>query len=475
MSSSLISIARWQEEVRTILPNLSRSQADGLGRLSYAVNILGHCGLTHICGLLSPLENRSLAAVRQQQREWYYEAEAKRGRKRREVAVAACFAPLLSWMLAHWQGEHRLALALDASQLGKRFVVLSISVLYRGCGVPVAWRLLRVGQKHGWNPVWEHLLSLLAPAVGADWKVVVMTDQGLYSPRLYRHIQSLGWHPLMRVRENIGTRAKGERTFQPGVARVSRAGRSWKGVGEWSEQGETMQGTIVIRHERGYEHTWVLVTDLEPGAVDAAWYQMRFWIEGEYKDHKRGGLHWEQTKMTDPQRAERLWLVMAIAMLRAVLLGGSLQAREQAQMDAKPHKRPGRSPTPHKRPGRPPTPSKRPRGRAQSCLARGQQAILVADLKGETLLPTEVVATPWPTRTFPLAAPTSCWREKQKDYAQRDRTAKHHQQERWQNAWPVLSPADLQASMAGSTRSEQPSASAKIVPVGLPSVQENPP
>jgi hypothetical protein len=66
----------------------------------------------------------------------------------------------------------------------------------------------------------------------------------------------------------------------------------------------------------------VVVTDLDEKAANAAWYQMRFWIEDEYKDHKSGGWGWEQTKMTDPERAERQWLARAVAMHIAVLVGG---------------------------------------------------------------------------------------------------------------------------------------------------------
>jgi len=49
---------------------------------------------------------------------------------------------------------------------------------------------------------------------------------------------------------------------------------------------------------------------------------MRAWIEAGFKDFKRGGWRCEQTKMTRPQRAERLWLVMTVAMLWAVSVGG---------------------------------------------------------------------------------------------------------------------------------------------------------
>ena len=42
--------------------------------------------------------------------------------------------------LSGWQGT-QLALALDVTTLGLRFTVLAISVVYRGCAMPVAWKL----------------------------------------------------------------------------------------------------------------------------------------------------------------------------------------------------------------------------------------------------------------------------------------------------------------------------------------------
>jgi hypothetical protein len=67
--------------------------------------------------------------------------------------VTTCFAPLLGWVLSWWQGT-QVALALDASSLGDRFVVLALSVVYRGCAIPVAWTILPANQKHAWRGEW---------------------------------------------------------------------------------------------------------------------------------------------------------------------------------------------------------------------------------------------------------------------------------------------------------------------------------
>jgi hypothetical protein len=100
------------------------------------------CALSAVSEVLAEGVDRKPNTVRQQLREWCYEAKAKRGGPRQELAVATCFAPLLGWVLSWWEGQ-QLAFAVDATTLGQRFVVLVISVVYRGCAIPVAWPVLR--------------------------------------------------------------------------------------------------------------------------------------------------------------------------------------------------------------------------------------------------------------------------------------------------------------------------------------------
>ena len=46
---------------------------------------------------------------------------------------------------------------MDASTLSDRFTVLAISVLYRGCAIPVAWKIVRSHEPGSWEPYWTDL------------------------------------------------------------------------------------------------------------------------------------------------------------------------------------------------------------------------------------------------------------------------------------------------------------------------------
>lgn len=121
--------------------------------------------------------------VRQQLREFYDEAAAKRGAGRQALDVTANFADLLAWVLARWAGRH-LALALDATNLGQRFTVLVVRVVSRGCAIPVAWQVLPMLKKEEWRPHWLRLLRQVRRAddvivhlrLRGDGKVLIEYD-----------------------------------------------------------------------------------------------------------------------------------------------------------------------------------------------------------------------------------------------------------------------------------------------------------
>ena len=125
MSSSVTSIVLFQKRVGEMLPSLSKAEAKVLGLLSYGILMLDGCGMSRLSHGLAKIEQVPAGRLRQRLREFYYEAGAKRGKKRREVNVEACFADLLRAVLRGWEGKKELALALDASTLGERFTVLS--------------------------------------------------------------------------------------------------------------------------------------------------------------------------------------------------------------------------------------------------------------------------------------------------------------------------------------------------------------
>jgi len=133
----------------------------------------------------------------------------------------------------------------------------------------------------------------------------------------------LGWQPLLRI--NTGG------TFRPAQSvhsqsfreLVPQTGTPWVGTGT-AFQGarRRLNCTLLARWDEGYRDPWLLLTDLAPSAGEACWYGLRAWIEPGFKITKRDGWQWQRTRMTDPQRAARLWLAVAVATLWLLRVGG---------------------------------------------------------------------------------------------------------------------------------------------------------
>ena len=138
-------LSAWTKELSSRMPHLSKPQVVVLAMLSFGIAITRTCGRRTVAAFLAMLLGSKEDAIEQRLQEWCCDAQDKSGKQRRALDVTTCFAPLLAWVVALWVGTN-IALAIDATSLGDRFVVLTVIVVYRGTGIPVIWTVL-VSQK----------------------------------------------------------------------------------------------------------------------------------------------------------------------------------------------------------------------------------------------------------------------------------------------------------------------------------------
>jgi hypothetical protein len=270
-------------------------------------------------------------ALRQQLREVFKDG-VEQATPAADLDVAACFAPLLGWVLRWWRGEG-LALALDATLLRDRLAVVAISVLYRGTAIPVAWAVLPGNQPGAWLPAAQALFARLAPAVPKERPVLVLADRGLWSPRLWGSIRAQGWRPLLRIRPDA--------LFQPDGCPRQRAatlvpgpGHAWAGAGVAFRHAPGRQrATLLVVWAPDQAAPWLLLTDLAPTEAGVGWYGLRVWIELGFRSLKSLGWQWERTRRLQPERVARHLLVAAIATLWVVATGTREEDAERRGRD----------------------------------------------------------------------------------------------------------------------------------------------
>jgi hypothetical protein len=414
-------LSQWSQEVSSAFRHLSTPQIRGLVLWSAGIALVGTAGIVQISALLALVLEQKEQRVFQRLREWYLDADHKSGKKRRELEVASCFAPLLSWIVRLWDQEHpQMVLVLDATTLRERWTILSISVVLRGCALPVAWKVLGGHEKGSWRPHWEGLLKRLDGSIPTDWQVLVMADRGLYARWLFEAIQACGWHPFLRLNVGIKARAVGEETFDWISRWTPRPGTCWKGSVEcFVGKKSRVQATLLMHWEQGYEHPWIVLTDLEPQEAEVSWYGMRTWIETGFKDFKRGLWGWHHSKMQEASRVERLWLAMAVAQVWSVSVGCQAEGQQEQNHPAAP------LPATHIARRRRKRPAGQPSQRRLSCVVRGRLSLMAALFRAEILPCGRFQAEAWSeTITAPRKLPSAAavrQRERKREQKRRAR------------------------------------------------------
>src|SRR5262249_17176730 len=188
-----------------------------------------------------------------------------------------------------------LVLALDPTNFADRFTVLAISVLYRCCAVPVMWTVLPGNEPGAWEPHWERMLKELAARVGPGWQILVLTDRGMYSPRLFHCLAGLGWHPFLGIRAQGFWRAMGSRKWRD-LSRLrlpEDQTRAWAGEVFKNDEGR-LKCTLVGYAGGGHAEPWLIVTDLAPAVAKASWYGLWGGVERGGKRGRGGG--WDSSR-----------------------------------------------------------------------------------------------------------------------------------------------------------------------------------
>src|SRR5689334_547435 len=92
-------LSQWSKEVSMAFSHLSQPQLGGLVLWSAGIALTGAAGIAQISALLALVLQQPEQTVFQRLREWYLNAKQKSGKRRQELDVTSCFAPLLQWIV----------------------------------------------------------------------------------------------------------------------------------------------------------------------------------------------------------------------------------------------------------------------------------------------------------------------------------------------------------------------------------------
>ena len=314
----------WVDVVAKRMDHLSVPQAKVLAAFSFGLGLSGRCTLSAVARSLSHLGKPDTV-----------ERRLQRFISNPRIQWSECCVKLSRWVIGSLPAHKPLFLMLlvDETSLQDHLKVMAVSLAYRGKALPLAWWCYRQGEwPMGQVDLILTLLDWVSKGIPLERPVtvVVEADRGIgNSPKLLRAIEARGWHYLVRVSK--GVRLKLEDGSQvPIGSLISQQGERWEGEVSAFKKAGWLKCRALLEWGPGCREPWLLLTNHDQG--QAQWYRQRWWEELAFKDCKSNGWNWQRSHVWDPEHANRLWLVMALASAWIISMG--TQVRDNRQLRA---------------------------------------------------------------------------------------------------------------------------------------------
>lgn len=307
-------VRQWQRTVNlNLLPDLHGHQAKALALFSWTMALAGSCCAGTIASL-APAGATKPASVRRRM-----ERVLANGR----LDAVAAMLQLARSIMRDWGGGRRLLLILDETPKGNDLRCMRLSVAYHKRSVtllsicyPPDRPPMKIPRLVRW------MLRQAAACLPDGASVTLLADRGLCWPTVIRQCRRLGWHYLMRLQGD--TRVRLPDGTERAVAELApRRGTRWLGQDvRVFKKARWLRANVVAVWEAPCKEPWLLVTD-HPASYDACCrgYCKRTWCEESHRDEKSHGLNWQRSQVNDPDHAQRLVLLMALASLLCIATG----------------------------------------------------------------------------------------------------------------------------------------------------------
>lgn len=244
-----------------------------------------------------------------------------------KVEPLAVLKPVATQVLRYLSRRGPLMILMDRTMINDTLNLLYVAVSFGGRALPLGWVVV----PHEGNSnlaLQQHLLGWLRECLPDRAKVYIVADREFHSIHLARWIKTqMKAHFVLRIKAGTWVRVNGH----------------WRKAGTVAARGHSrfLSSVRVTRDQRVAEvevnllavwaatedEPWLLISSADDPALVESIYRQRFWIEEMFSDHKRRGLNLEATRITDPDRLQRLLVAVTLAYLWIMEVGARVVAR----------------------------------------------------------------------------------------------------------------------------------------------------
>ena len=269
-----------------------------------------------------------------------YERRWQRFFRNPRIDAHQLYGPLVMLALSSWR-QKRLYLALDTTVLWNRYCMIHLSVVCCGRAVPLLWRVVDHASATVAFREYRPLLRRAQWLLQHHPNLMLLADRGFNNHEMVRWLQKSHWHYGLRLPCDV--QLHGPRHYPIEVRHLWPAkgeATLYRHVGLW--QDGACRCNLVLANVRGVKEQWAVITD-EPPTLKTLWqYGLRFEVEELFLDSKSGAFQLEASQIRSAAALERLYLVVAVAVLFATTTGMAVHV-EGLRRQVDPHWRRGLS------------------------------------------------------------------------------------------------------------------------------------
>lgn len=228
--------------------------------------------------------------------------------------------------------RERVLVAMDWTDFDKddQTTLAMHLVTSHGRATPLLWMTVRKSElAEQRNRHEDKLLRRLAEVVPENVEVIVLADRAFGDQARYEFIEALGLKFIIRFRECIAVTTAGAAP-RPASELVPKNGRALLLKDVEVTKGRTAVPGVALVKAKAMQEAWCLatnVTDMSARELVAA-YGRRFTIEEAFRDTKdpRFGFGLSASRISKPERRDRVFFLSAIAFVLMTLLGAAGEA-----------------------------------------------------------------------------------------------------------------------------------------------------
>lgn len=231
------------------------------------------------------------------------------------------YLPYIQPLLETFAGQP-LALAMDASGIGRNCMALMVHLIYEMRAIPLCWMVIGQPKGHSSGETHIQLLESVCNILPESCEIVFLGDGEFDSVELQAYLRDLpNWEYVSRTAKNTQLLIDSEQTSYAEEATFLSPGTCSSMPDVLFSHQAFGPVHAVIHWEKRYEEPLFLVTSFELAEEACHWYRLRMRIETFFSDQKSRGFGLDKSHISDPTRLFRLLIAACLAYIWMIYLG----------------------------------------------------------------------------------------------------------------------------------------------------------